>query len=494
MRFRDIVSALQQSAAMAGGGGDPEITALAYDSRCVSGGYLFAALPGVKNDGAVYIDDAIRRGAAALLVARGTPIPPGVPCIFAADVRKALAEIAEVFYGRPSRRLQLAGVTGTNGKSTTAFLIAHLARALGKRAGLLGTIRYEIGDKVLPAPLTTPESVDFSAYLAAMAEAGVEVVAAEVSSHALVQHRVWPHRFACGIFTNLTRDHLDYHRDMEAYLRAKKILFDNLDAEAAAVVNMHSPATVRMVADTRARIIRYGMEDPAEVRGRVLSSDLRGAILEVRCGGMARRVFSPLAGDYNVLNVLAALAAIYALGLDMAAAAEAVASFGGVPGRLERIAGPGGITAFVDYAHTDDALRSVLSALRPLTAGRLIVVFGCGGDRDRGKRPLMARAAEEIADAVIITSDNPRTEDPQAIIRDIIAGLRRPAEALIEADRSAAVREAVRMARSGDVILLAGKGHEDYQIIGAVKYPLDDRQLLRDAFAELDKEEKRPCA
>ncbi len=494
MRFRDLVAALPQAEVIVSGSGDPEIAAVVCDSRRAAPGCLFAALPGAKSDGASYIAEALRRGAVALLVQRGMPSPPGVPCIIAAEARKALAEIAEVFYGRPSHRLRLVGVTGTNGKSTTAFLIAHLARRLGKRAGLLGTIRYEIGERTIPAPLTTPESVEFSAYLADMAEAGVEVAAAEVSSHALVQHRVWPHRFACAVFTNLTRDHLDYHRDMEAYLRAKKLLFDNLAADAAAAVNVHSPASARMVADTRGRIIRYGMAEAADICGRVLSSDLCGTSLEVRCGGAAYRVFSPLVGAYNVLNVLAALAAIHGLGMAMAEAAEALSSFAGVPGRLERVAGPGGITAFVDYAHTDDALRAVLGALRPLTPGRLIAVFGCGGDRDRGKRPLMARAAEEFADKVVITSDNPRTEDPQAIIRDIAAGLQRPAEALIIAERRAAVEEAVRLARRGDVILLAGKGHEDYQIIGTVKHPMDDRQLLRAAFAAIGAEERNACA
>ncbi|MCX7934155.1 MAG: UDP-N-acetylmuramoyl-L-alanyl-D-glutamate--2,6-diaminopimelate ligase [Planctomycetota bacterium] len=494
MRLRELIFNLSPAEVVVSGDGDPEISAVVCDSRRASPGCLFAALPGAKSDGTLYIADARRRGAVALLLPRGAAPPPGMPCIIAAEARKTLAEIAEIFYGRPSRRLRLVGVTGTNGKSTTAFLIAHLARCLGKRAGLLGTIRYEIGDRLLPAPLTTPESVEFSAYLAAMAESGVEVAAAEVSSHALVQHRVWPHRFACAVFTNLTRDHLDYHRDMDSYLRAKKILFDNLDAEAVAAVNIHSPASGRMVADTRARVIRYGMEETAEVFGRILASDLRGTTLEVRCGGGVRRVFSPLVGTYNALNVLAALAAIHGLGLDVAAAAEAVASFGGVPGRLERIVGPNGVTAFVDYAHTDDALRAVLSVLRPLTPARLIAVFGCGGDRDRGKRPLMARAAEENADIVIITSDNPRTEDPQAIIRDIVAGLRRPGEAHIIVERRAAVQEAVRLAREGDVILLAGKGHEDYQIIGTTKYPMDDRQLLRDAFAALGAGGKNLCA
>jgi UDP-N-acetylmuramoyl-L-alanyl-D-glutamate--2,6-diaminopimelate ligase len=390
--------------------------------------------------------------------------------------------------------LDLIGVTGTNGKTTSAYLIRHIFNLADRRAGLLGTVEYDLGGRVEPAPLTTPGAVRFTRSLAEMLKAGCRTAVVEASSHALAQERVWPHRFAAAVFTNLTRDHLDYHGDMENYLQAKRSLFSRLDAEASAVFNLGDPASPRLAGDCRARLSGYVLADaagsgkpapdfPGDVfLARIIDSGLAGQSFELSGPGVSRRFRSPLVGRHNAENSLGAILAALALGVPAEAIGEALAGFSGVPGRLERIQSDSGTMAFVDYAHTDDALRSVLSVLRPLAAGKLITVFGCGGDRDRGKRPLMARAAEELSDRVVVTSDNPRTENPYAIIDEIMAGFVHPEAVAVEADRERAVALAAGFAGPDDAILVAGKGHEDYQIVGTVKRRLDDRELLRNAF------------
>ncbi len=462
---------------------DTEILGLTADSREVRPGFLFAVVPGAREDGARYIRDAVRNGAAGLLVQadRAEEISPGfsggVPVVVAEDVRKTLAEFADEFHGHPAKSLDLVGVTGTNGKTTTAYLLRHIFNSAGRKCGMTGTVEYDTGASVSPAPLTTPDAVRFTAALAAMRDSGCSVAVAEVSSHALLQRRVHPHRFAAAVFTNLTRDHLDYHGDMDAYFAAKRRLFLGLDSGASAIVNLRDPAGRRIAEGTAARVIGYALAP-----GDVTESSLRGQAFRARGGGVDREFRIPLVGEYNAENALGAILCARALGVDVDAIARALESFPGVPGRMERVDSAGGATGFVDYCHTDDALRSALATLRPLTPGRLIAVFGCGGDRDAGKRPLMARAAEEGADIVVLTSDNPRTEDPERILADIAAGFARPEKILREADRAAAVRLAASIARAGDAVLVAGKGHEKYQIIGTEKIRMDDRELLRDAF------------
>lgn len=489
MRLSHILRSLPPLQVRGDGGSDPEITSLVYDSRQATPGSLFAALSGTKTDGIRFAEDAIQRGAVALLLSEDHPEFP-VPRILSPSPRRTLGEIADIFYEHPSRKLCLIGITGTNGKTTTAFLIQYILSAHGFKTGLLGTILYDNGQEKKKAPLTTPESVDFTRYLAEMVAAGCQYAVVEVSSHALSQDRVAAHRFAIGIFTNLTRDHLDYHGDMESYGKAKKKLFDSLEEGALAVLNGEDPASEKMRLDCRARICRYGRREDLDVVGEVLESRLDGTRIRVTRKGKEVRIESPLVGVYNVMNVLAAIAAVCDRGLSLEGVAKAIETFPGVPGRLERIPGPDGSMIFVDYAHTDDAIRSVLRVLRPLTRGRLGIVFGCGGDRDRGKRPLMAKAAEEEADLIWVTSDNPRSESPEAIVADIWRGFHDPSRPRVILDRREAVREAIRSLREGDTLLIAGKGHEDVQIVGAERIPMRDQDLVRDALEELKRGER----
>ncbi|MDR2392038.1 MAG: UDP-N-acetylmuramoyl-L-alanyl-D-glutamate--2,6-diaminopimelate ligase [Planctomycetota bacterium] len=475
--------------------GDPELSAIIQDSREACPGCLFAAVPGSRNDGAAYAVEAVVRGAVALMLSRPLEDIHDIPCLIVPDARKALGEAADIFYRRPSGELDLVGVTGTNGKTTSAYLLRHLFNLAGRRCGMLGTIEYDLGGRREPAPLTTPDAVRFAASLAEMRDAGCQAAAIEASSHALSQYRVWPHRFAAAVFTNLTRDHLDYHGDMERYLKAKRLIFSRLDNKASAVFNLRDQASRRLAEDCRARRLGYllvsgGMDAKDAENGfsgdiflaRPLESGLNGQTFDVAGPGLSRRFRTPLIGRHNAENCLGAVLAAHALGVPDEVLAAGLAGFPGVPGRLERIQAESGALAFVDYAHTDDALRSVLSVLRPLVEGRLITVFGCGGGRDRGKRPLMAKAAAEFSDQVVVTSDNPRMENPEAIIREIMAGFSRLDQVVVETDRERAIMLAAGRAEPGDAILVAGKGHEDYQIIGMEKRHMDDRELVRTAF------------
>ena len=475
------------------GTGDPAILGITSDSRDVGPGFIFVALAGSKGDGADYIGDAVKRGAAALIVSDLPRLDPGVPYLVAEDARKALGEAADIFYEYPSRQLELIGVTGTNGKTTTAYLLRHVLNSVGRRAGMLGTIEYDLGDKQEPAPLTTPDAVRFTRSLAEMRDFGCKAAVVEVSSHALDQDRAYPHHFAGAVFTNLTRDHLDYHGGMDAYREAKRKLFLSLGEKAVAVLNFRDAAAPRLAEGCRGRIMGYclaGEGEPANLpqgiaRAEIVSSTLDGQSFTVKGYSVDHEFRTPLVGRYNVENCVGAILAAAGLGVPPDSIARAIAGFPGVPGRLERIESRGGIKAFVDYSHTDDALRSVASVLRPLVKGKLITVFGCGGDRDPGKRPLMAKAAEEFSDRVVVTSDNPRTEDPEKIIDAIMPGFAKPERVTRQADRPAAIRAAVAMASPGDAILVAGKGHEDYQIVGTEKRHMDDRELVREAFASV---------
>lgn len=469
-----------------------ELSDIFDDSRAVTGGSVFIARTGTKADGRQYILDAISRGAVAVIAE--TEKPANLPTELGWAVANRLdhtlvGELAERFFGRPSTRLKLIGVTGTNGKTTITFVIQHMLRLTGIKAGIIGTVLIDDGAARTPAELTTPGAIDVSRYLAAMVKNGCEAAVAEVSSHALHQGRTSSLRFDVAIFTNLTGDHLDYHGTMDAYADAKAILFERLAPEAWAIVNDDDAWATRMTRDCAARVVHCTMKGAAEqTRGcsaEILSlgADFSRVRFDGPWGSVEVRL--PLVGRHNVMNVLESLAAANSVKALSRVAREGLETCPAPPGRLEpvRLEGTTGVlpAVLVDYAHTHDALENVLSALRPVTKGRVIVMFGCGGDRDRTKRPKMAGVACRLADVVVVTSDNPRTEDPAFIIGQILEGV--PSESQnkvsIEPDRTRAIEMAIRMAGADDVVLLAGKGHEDYQIVGKTKRHFDDREEAR---------------
>jgi len=488
-------------------GDDPEITTVTPDSRKVHPGSLFCALSGTKSDGHDFIPEALNRGAVAILARDGSKVPAGTPMILVDDVRAAMARIAARHAGDPTATRPLIGVTGTNGKTTTTHLLQSILERGGFHPAVLGTISYRFGDVVIEASHTTPESTDLMGYFRQLADAGADSFVMEVSSHALDQRRVDGCRFDVGVFTNLTRDHLDYHGDMESYLKAKGRLFGELLAEGvgkgvrSSVINRDDPASERLIRGAAGPVITYGIGG-GDVTLRDLSVTTEGmtGILVTPVGERVLR--SALIGRYNASNILAAAAAAVAFGIDLDTITSGIEACRGVPGRLERVDTDQGITVLVDYAHTGDALENVLSALSTLGGGRLITVFGCGGDRDRGKRPVMGEIAVRMSDLAVVTSDNPRTEDPARIIDDILEGIRplgvreyaggEPTGSplsekgyLVEPDRRRAIRLAIRAARPKDIVLIAGKGHEDYQIVGTVKHHFDDREEARAALKEV---------
>ncbi|MCU0308545.1 MAG: UDP-N-acetylmuramoyl-L-alanyl-D-glutamate--2,6-diaminopimelate ligase [Thermoleophilia bacterium] len=460
-----------------------DVRAVAYRADRVTPGDLFCCLPGVRADGHDFAADALARGASALLVARPLPLP--VPQALVGDPRLGMALAAAAREGHPSRRLRMVGVTGTNGKTTSAYLLAAILDAAGLRSGLIGTVEVRVGGAAETPSHTTPESVDLQALLRRMADAGDLACAMEVSSHALAQRRAAGVEFAAALFTNLTRDHLDYHGDEESYFRAKRALFVRPPGEGddpPAAVNLDDAAGRRIAADRR--VLGFAVDAAAEVRPDRLHMDPRGFRAAFRTPRGPLEIESPLRGRFNVSNVAGAVAVGELLGLDHDAVARGIAGLRGVPGRLEPVDAGQGFQVLVDYAHTPDSLENVLLTARDLAGdGRLIVVFGCGGDRDRGKRPQMGAIGRRLADVCVVTSDNPRTEDPDAIIAEILEGAADgPAALVVEADRRAAIHAAVGMARRGDVVLVAGKGHEPGQEVHGVVTPFDDRDVARAAL------------
>ena len=457
-----------------------EIYSISYDTRTLCPGALFVALPGEKTDGHLHIPAAMERGAVAA-VCRTAPDFPG-PWIRVEDCRLALALISANWFGRPGEEMTLVGVTGTNGKTTTTNLIKEmLEHTLGATVGLVGTNRNMIGRAELPASRTTPESYELQSLLRQMADGGCTHVVMEVSSHALVQHRTAGLTFEVGVFTNLTQDHLDYHHTMEEYRRAKGLLFEqcrrgvlNLDDEAGRWYRERVKCPVftysenRSCADLTARNIRLF---PGHVEFEALTL------------GHLSRVHLPIPGGFTIYNALAALSAGLCLGLELSAMTAALRCVHGVKGRVEVVPVPRAYTVIIDYAHSPNALENILLTARDFTPGRLICVFGCGGDRDRTKRPIMGAIARDLADVVVVTSDNPRTEDPMAIIADILAGMEEGGGKIhVEPHRPAAIAWALSQGRAGDVIVLAGKGHETYQEVGNVRLPMDEREIVRDWF------------
>jgi UDP-N-acetylmuramoyl-L-alanyl-D-glutamate--2,6-diaminopimelate ligase len=485
MQLAKILAALEPGPVRVDGSRDVEVTALTHDSRQVVPGALFVAVPSVARGrlqdaagGAHYILEAVERGAAAVITSGDLEVPRAT-MVRVEDPRLALADAAAVFYGHPSLQLQTAGVTGTNGKTTVAFLLKHLLDTAERPCGLIGTVRYVIGPRELPAARTTPEVDDVQHLLREMRDVNCRAAVMEVSSHALEQNRVRQVEFDAAIFTNLTQDHLDYHETMEAYFAAKERLFTQLAAQprkrGTAVINVDDRYGRRLIDEfgTRVNTITYGQTPKAMFRATDLRTDLHGTQYSLHAGGKSFLVRLPLFGPFNVYNSLAALAAMKALGHDVRKSVAALKDAPQVPGRLEMVPGPKSFRVFVDYAHTPDALENVLRTLRALEPERLITVFGCGGDRDRAKRGPMGRAAEELSDWCVVTSDNPRREDPEAICGEIAAALRGHHHEVI-VDRRAAIRRAVTMAAPGDIVLIAGKGHEDYQEFADRKVPFED--------------------
>ena len=492
-----------------------EVNGLAYDSRKISAGQVFFAIAGEKADGHEFIPEAIKRGAAAVVVRRAGSCPRGTAWVRVKDVRRAMGLWAAHFFGRPSGGLKLVGVTGTNGKTTLSYLVESMLGAAGLEPGVIGTINHRYRGHELPAHHTTPESLDLQALLAEMHQAGVRAVAMEVSSHALAQERVRGLEFDVGVFTNLSRDHLDYHADMDDYFAAKSKLFTDYlpnspKPKRAAVIygaDWRGKELIDRICDRSLEVWSYGEGLEWHVHPLDVRSEVAGLSGKLQAKGRSVEFSSPLIGAANLQNILGAVAVGCALGLPTEAVSEGIRRLKAVPGRLEKIENDLGISILVDYAHTPDALEKVLGAVRPLTRGRVVTVFGCGGDRDRGKRPLMGEIAARLSDLVVLTSDNPRSEDPLAILAEIEAGVGRTnlkkfrvsgfemeggkletrnleletdRGYCVEADRRAAIRIALRWARPGDLVLVAGKGHEDYQILGPRRIHFDDREVARE--------------
>ena len=488
MRLDALAARLRGAELSGDGAAEVDIRQVAHDSRGVKPGALFVAIRGLLADGNDFIDQALKQGAVA--ICSEAPARPGVAWLRAPDAREALALLAAEFFARPAEALRLVGVTGTNGKTTTTYLIEAALRECGQKAGLIGTIQYRIGGSLWESERTTPESSDLQALFARMRDAACSHAVMEVSSHALVMKRLVGTTFAVAVFTNLTRDHLDFHGDMDSYFAAKQLLFDTyLRSDGVAVINADDDRAALLQKRSRGRVLTYGIEKAAEVRAHDLVLSLDGARFTARTPQGDVEIASPLLGRFNVHNVLAALAASLALGLPLAAAARGITSVSGVAGRMERVAAPDlGFAVIVDYAHTDDALRKLLETVRDLKPRRVITVFGCGGDRDRSKRPLMGAVAGRLSDIVVITSDNPRSEPPEAIIDEIQKGINggsRAVERFAIVDRREAIAKALELARAGDAVVLAGKGHETYQVLRDRQVPFDDRQVAKDVLNRL---------
>jgi UDP-N-acetylmuramoyl-L-alanyl-D-glutamate--2,6-diaminopimelate ligase len=481
-----------------------DIKGVAYDSRQVKPGYLFVALRGHQLDGHDYIREAVRKGAVAVVAEEFKGIEGQVTKVKVGDSRKALSKVAVQFYGSPFKSMNLIGITGTNGKTTISYLLESILQTAGAKPAVLGTVNYRFDGNTLPSPVTTPESLDVMRLMREMSDGGATDVVMEVSSHALDQGRVQDCPFRVGIFTNLSRDHLDYHKTMEDYFSAKSRLFVSLGRSRPgygphAIINVDDPYGRRLVSMTTARVWTYGLDAKCDVLGELISADRTGIHVRIitSFGSIVAR--SSLLGDFNSYNIMAAAAAGLALNLSLETIAQGIARLKVVPGRLEVVPNHRALTLVVDYSHTPDALLKAMQALRPNAGGRLITLFGCGGDRDRGKRYDMGFLAGQHSDLVFITSDNPRSEDPLSIVREIEIGTKKAGLQLLawpvshnhisggyflEVDRREAIRKAVSLADRKDIVLIAGKGHEDYQIIGKEKRHFDDREEAARAASE----------
>ncbi len=482
MRLRELLSSITTLQVI--GNTDIEITDLQFDSRRVQRGSLFVAQVGTAVDGHKFIGQCLDKGAAAVVCERTDDIPATEACIIVVENSdEALGKLACRFYGEPSRKLTLVGVTGTNGKTTIATLLYRLTLAMGHRAGLLSTVCNYVNDEPVAATHTTPDSLELNALLRRMVDSGCEYAFMEVSSHAIAQQRIAGLDFDGAIFTNLTRDHIDYHKTFDNYRDTKKRLFDDLKPEAFAITNKDDRNGLFMVQNTKAHVSTYSTRTIADARARIIEEGFEGMLIEIN----RQEVSVPLVGRFNVSNLLAIYSAAVSLGFDKQEVLRVISTLSSVNGRFETIRSDKGWTAIIDYAHTPDALENVINTINqirntnPNSYGRLITITGCGGNRDKGKRPMMAAIAAKLSDLVIFTSDNPREEDPQDIINDMLEGLseQQRQAALVILDRRQAIRTACTIAQNGDIVLVAGKGHEDYQVIGTTKHHFDDHEEVR---------------
>jgi len=477
---------------------DREIRGIAAHSQEVEPGFLFVAIRGFTHDGHAFVPEAVRRGAAAVVVERRLAVSSGVTRVVVPDTRRALGAISSAFYEHPSHALRVIGVTGTNGKGTTAHLIEAMLGAGGQRCGVIGTTGAKVGTQAVTLARTTPEAHELQALLRRMVDAQLPYAVMEVASHALALHRVAGCRFQVAVFTNLTQDHLDFHKTFDAYRMAKRRLFELVEPSGVAVVNADDPHSAHMSAASRARVLTFGIDQSADVRAEAIQPGRERTRFVIRTDGETCAATTRLHGRFNVYNILAATTVAVSQGVPLEVAASALAEFAGVPGRFEFVEEGQRFPVVVDYAHTPDGLANVLRTGSDLVGGRTIAVFGCGGDRDRTKRPIMGRIAASLADEVVVTSDNPRSEEPMAIIGEIVAGLRDGEMAggenaaaaewrahghvEVEPDRRKAIFRAIELARPDDIVIIAGKGHEPYQEVRGVRHPFDDRAVAREAL------------
>lgn len=474
-----------------------EIRGIQYDSRKVQKGDLFVAIKGVHSDGHTFIDIAVSNGASAVVLQDDSAVPDsyfmhaGVVKVVVNDTRKALADISGNFFKHPAKKLTLIGVTGTNGKTTTTYLIRQLLESshpsMRGKVGMIGTVEYVLGKERIPATHTTPESLELNALFRRMLENECTHVVMEVSSHSLEQHRVHGLEYATAVFTNLTQDHLDYHGTMDHYFAAKKLLFDNLPASGYAVTNGDDAWGLKIVRDSKGPVLTYGVTRDAAVRAKNISLSIDTTKFVVEHQREETAIESHLVGRFNVYNLLATCSVGISLGIPKPMIRKALSETISVPGRFERVVSPEGWTAIIDYAHTPDALEQCLGAIHDVLpknrSQKIITVFGAGGDRDKTKRPIMGAAAEKFSDLIFVTSDNPRTEDPQTIIDNIVAGIKRKGGTQTDVDRRRAITKALSIARRGDVVLIAGKGHEDYQVVGTTRHHFNDREIVQQFIA-----------
>ena len=497
MRLRELLNSLSEAAVR--GNLDTELTGLTDDSRCVKPGSLFVAVRGAQSDGHRHLTQAVQSGAAAVVIEMGCVSADAlgaitVPVVEVRNSRRFLGVLAGRIQGNPTRLLKMIGVTGTNGKTTTTYLCKAVLEAAGAKVGLVGTVAYLIATERITATHTTPGALELQGLFRKMVDAGLDTAVMEVSSHALALDRTAGCAFGTAVFTNLTQDHLDFHADMEEYFRAKLRLFTELGTAGRAIVNRDDPYGERIVSALHETPVwTFAIERTADLRAESVQVSLAGVRFTARTPVGSISLQSPLVGRHNVSNILAAVGVGLHHGIALPTIAAGIARLSSVPGRFERVEAGQPFTVVVDYAHTEDALFRLLTTAQAVKTGRVITVFGCGGDRDRGKRPKMGRVAARYSDVVVVTSDNPRTEDPAAIIREVEPGVKEEiregsrARYVVHVDRRAAIEEAVREARPGDLVVIAGKGHEDYQIIGHDKHPFDDRLVARAAIEALEK-------
>ena len=462
---------------------EKEIHGITHDSRKVKDGYVFVAIKGHKLDGHNFVTAALDKGASAIVVEKKIEVTPRVPQIVVTNTRQALASISSRFYGEPSSKMIVVGITGTNGKTTTSYLTKSIIEASGYKTGLIGTIQYQIGKRVIPAQETTPESVEIQSYLSEMLKSNIKYAVIEASSHALSQHRLDGVSFSSAIFTNLSMEHLDYHENIRDYRTEKLKLVKNLSQEAFSILNADHNTSKHFAECTKSKVIWYGMKrSRADVTAEIIDMSTNSTRILLNSPWGKKIINLKLIGKHNIYNALAAAANGLALGFTIDAIKTGIETLSTVPGRLETLNFGQDFEVYVDFAHTHQALQVILSTLRAITKGRIILVFGCGGDRDRKKRPKMGHIAEKYSDVFWITSDNPRSEDPNNIIYEIQKGVSKEAYFRVQPDRKIAIEEALLEAQKGDVVIIAGKGHEQYQILKNTIMPFDDREVVRQAL------------